>query len=303
MYLVFLLAAFFFWIIMKGGEGDKVTQVKYNLQIVNLPNGIVITSKPPKQVYIEIKTRGYNSLLTGFSSFFGKTSNTIEVEYNQFKDGIIEPYRWKEILRRYIPEGAEVVSAEPSNLEISAKAVSHRYIPVAYEPHIRFLNSNYRLFGMEIRPSKVNVTAPQDVLDSLAYIYVADSLFTGVHDSLEVRLPLKQIANARLSTDSVTVKLDIDLVTERKVRVPIEAINVPKGVTIRIFPYEAEVSFKVRSSLNEAVDTKQFQLTVDYNSLSHTASSDKCELVLLKKPNEAMAVQYKPSQVECVTEQ
>lgn len=113
---------------------------------------------------------------------------------------------------------------------------------------------------------------------------------------------LKPIRGVKMVPDRVKMALYPDILTEENIEVPIKAINMPDGKTLRTFPAKVRVQFIVGASLFRSIKDSDFEVVADYNDFA-SHPSDKCSLLLRKTPPTVLKAHLEMNRVDYLIEQ
>jgi hypothetical protein len=102
--------------------------------------------------------------------------------------------------------------------------------------------------------------------------------------------------------DHVQVTFFTDVLTEEAIEgVPIKAINMPVGKSLRTFPAKVTVSFVAGASLYRNLSASDFTVVADYNEIiNHPA--EKCHIYLKNVPRGISRARLSVSMVDYLIE-
>lgn len=302
-FIIFLTISTTIWVLVKSGE-NRHDKLEYEINITNAPKDLSITLSTDK-VLADVSGSGITYLFSQIRSIFNSRT-VIDIDYESFtqtlEGPVLEPHKLKEIIEKQTYTGVEIRSTSPERITMKVENNIRKVVPVIYNPHILLKDStSYKVYDSRVAPTSVAIEAPQSILDTLSAIYVADSVFSNVNESFEAELPLKQIPNVKILKESVTVNVEIDLLTYDTRKVKITAEQLPANTHLTTFPDEVEVAYMVRSSVIDSITSEDFKAVVTYDKRMQTGH--QCEVRLQTSPKSVKVINIKPRLVEYMIEQ
>ena len=119
---------------------------------------------------------------------------------------------------------------------------------------------------------------------------------------MEQKVALAPIRGAKVEPAEVLLKAEVDIYTEKEVRVPIVGTNFPGGYSLRTFPSSALVSFRVGTKKYSQITSDNFVLTATFEELMALPDS-MLTLQLRSIPEGASQVKISPERVQFLIEQ
>lgn len=297
-FLIFVVVAVIFWFAQTFQQTMTIT-TDYDIRLVNVPNNLIFTSDVPSSVSVSLTGRGYSL----FEHLWKNKRDTIAIDYSslQHLNGktVIDLTMWKRIFAEDIHNHIIVNSVNPSPLEIYTSTGEHRQVNVRFTGSVTS-SKDFALCGIDIEPQMVDVYAPPMILDTVTTAFTERKVFSGVNDTTVVTMSLQPISGVKFVPDKVKVRLCVDLMTRKKISVPVEAINVPSGKKLITFPSAIDVEFGVSSTLYNSVNPSDFRLTVNYNQAANDVNA--LSLSLIKKPEGVNDIKLSADKVEYIVE-
>ena len=94
----------------------------------------------------------------------------------------------------------------------------------------------------------------------------------------------------------------VDYYTERTVEVPVVGLNFPAGITLKTFPAEVTIKYRVGAAVSRNITAENFVLAATYEELLNN-NSGKFRLQLKSIPVGVSNVRIYPSEVDYLLEQ
>lgn len=187
----------------------------------------------------------------------------------------------RKLIVKRLPSSATISSIKPERIDRSYVEGVAKSVPVRVVGKISPASSHY-LAHTEIDPAKVTVYAPVDVIDSIQYVSTEFLQLTGFADTVSVTVAIKPATNTKVDPEEVVVALYSDVLTEEETDVPITAVGVPDGTSLRTFPSRVKVRYTVGASMYRTINESQFKVQADFGDIQ--PGDDKCRISIVETP-------------------
>lgn len=300
-FLFFLFLSAAFWLSMTLDEMYE-KEIPVPIRLVNVPKNIIITTNMPDTVIVTVRDKGF-----AFMGYFtGEPFRPINLNFSTYANksagrGSVPLADVQNILYQRLATSSRITALKPDQLKFYFNFGQSKTLPVRANG-IMTPAINYYLARVSFWPEKVTVYAQQSKLDSLRYIMTEKLNLTNFTDTLIRQVNLQKIIGVKTVPEKVKIGLYPDILTEESIEVPITAINMPKGKTLRTFPSKVKVLFNIGVTAFRKINEKQFEVVVDYNELQAN-QSDKCALHLKTVPAEVRQARLEMNQIDYLVEQ
>lgn len=300
-FLFFLFLSTAFWLSMTLDEMYE-KEIPVPIRLVNVPKNIIITTNMPDTVIVTVRDKGF-----AFIGYFtGEPFRPINLNFSTYANesaerGSVPLADVQNILYQRLATSSRITALKPDQLKFYFNFGQSKTLPVRANG-IMTPAKNYYLARVSFWPEKVTVYAQQSKLDSLRYIMTEKLNLTNFTDTLIRQVNLQKIIGVKTVPEKVKIGLYPDILTEESIEVPIKAINMPKGKTLRTFPSKVKVLFNIGVTAFRKINEKQFEVVVDYNELQAN-QSDKCALHLKTVPAEVRQARLEINQIDYLVEQ
>ena len=297
----FLLVSAGFWLLQTMREEYEM-EVKVPVALVNVPEGTVITQELPSEITVMLKDRG--SML--FQYYF-TTFGVLEFDFarhdmgSSFGHVVIAHSEVQKHLQPLMEMSTRITGIHPDTLDYYYTRGVQRRLPVTFRGHLETASSYY-LDGIILEPDSVTVWGGEAQLDSLASVSTAVVNLTNLTSSLEQVVPIAVERGMKVVPAEVTLRAEVDISVEKRVRVPIVGTNFPAGYQLRTFPSSALITFRVGSKSYRKITEENFVLTATYEELLSQPDS-MLHLQLRSIPEGVSHVSITPNQVQYLIEQ
>ena len=299
-FLFFVLVSATFWILYTLNETYE-TEVSIPLKVKNLPDNVVVTNEIPRQIDLTVRDKG--TVLVNY--MLGQGFVPLSLDFNEYsKKGDHVRILSDELQKRVAGQLAvstALLDISPDTIEIIYTRGEGKRVPVRMKGNAAAAKQYY-IAGRSLSPDSVMVYAPKAILDTLRVAYTEEVHLKGVMDTVRLRSMLAPVKGARFTPDAVDLCFYADLLTEKRVSVPVTGTGFPKDKQLKTFPSKVEVVFQVGRNHFKQITAEDFRVEVSYEELQRT-SGDKCVPRLTQVPLEAAHVRLSPESVEFLIEQ
>jgi hypothetical protein len=277
-FMFFLLLSGVFWLLMTLNESYE-QEISVPVRVVNVPDDVMLTSDESDTLRVTLRDRGM-LLLT---YMYGDILKNVEANFKHYDqgsgNGSISNSELTKILQQHMANSTKIVSIKPEKLHFFYNTGANKRVPVRWRgrvipEHLYFLSS------VSYSPDSVTVYASEEKLDSIRMVYTEPLNQVGFRDTLHTDCRLQRMEGVKMVPNQVKITFCTDVLTEESMEnIPIKAINVPKGKTLRMFPAKVAVRFVTGINVYRTLTPHDFAVVADYNDI-RDGKSEKCPLQL-----------------------
>lgn len=298
-FLIFLLVSVAFWFLQTLKE-DMSVSITYNFTITDIPKDVIITSKVPEEIKINLTGHGWNIV----QNMMRNEKRSLEVSFKDLNKSngmiTIDQSVFQRIASKKLSKDLHYVSTIPNRLELYYSNGKRKRVPIIFNGNIKTAENRIQC-GIIFSSDSVDVYAPENILKDINSISTVKSDFVDLDDTLECKIPLDIPVGAKIIPDSIKTTICVDLFTEKTISVPIFSENTPNNKIIRTFPLQTKLTFLVSSTLYDKITENDFLVIIDYMDLDF--KDNKCRLQLRVSPEGVRNIRMSPEAVEYVIEQ
>ncbi|MDO5970185.1 YbbR-like domain-containing protein [Flavivirga aquimarina] len=296
-FILFLLFAFIILIFSKLSK-EYTNTMAFGIEKVNLPEENVILNDSVT-LNITLKTHGFKWL----KYYISKPK--IKIDFSHDVDKKKDVFLWNKskayLKNTQFDEQVELLNMFPDKLTFRYDVNLVKKIPVKLNATINF-SPGYDISDKLVsEPDSIMVIGPNVLVSKINHIETEDITFNDVKLNLTETTKLKfpeNTSDLKFSTNSVVIKADVEKFTEGTLKIPVNIINVPKGIKIKHFPKEVNVSYYISLSHFNSVTNKDFKVVCDYNKTKGNQSLLVPELE--KYPKTAKNVKISQQRIEFI---
>ena len=297
----FLMVSFGFWVLQKLDDTFE-TDILVPVELVNVPEGIIITSPLPNEVTFTVRDRGTNL----FEYVRDKEIEPIRLDFSIYDNGAaagkasISATDVQRAFLQQVSSSTEVVRLTPSKFEFHFNRGMSRRVPVKYLGQVTTGSQNY-LQKLTCSPDTVTVYAPKAMLDTLRYAYTQVKNMADLTSTERYDVEFPKIAGVKCVPEKVRITAHVDYYTERTMKVPVIGLNFPANISLKTFPSEVTVKYRVGAAYARNITSSSFVLATTYEELMHNPTQ-KLRLQLRSTPQGVSNVRIYPPEVEYLIE-
>jgi hypothetical protein len=302
----FLLLSILFWFLTVMNK-EYETVLSYPVKYIRFPKGKVLVNDVPERLDLSVQSRGFTLLRFKLKSrlvpiIFDVNSfslNTIAGK-KPLTMYILTDYAIEKIQQQLSSE-IRVVSISPDSLYFQFADMHSKKIKVTVNLDMEFEKQYMQVADMIIKPDSVMISGPGTMIDTIEYAGTIPKKMTGINENVELDMKLQPIENVEYSVDEVSITIPVEKFTEVAIKIPIEVLNVPDTLFLRMFPNEVEIVYRVGLSDFGKVNEHMFQAVVDYADKENNIGN-KLKVDLRKAPEYVMITDYHPKNIEYIIE-
>ncbi len=299
-FLFFFLVASFFWLLQTLNENYE-TEISMPVKLTNVPADVLVTLPLPDNIQVVVKDRG--AVLMNYILRHG--FYPLNIDFNDFveTDGrtLVEMSAYQKTIASQLLSTSQIISVKPERLEIIYTHGEAKKMPVRINSPVS-VNKQYYVSSITICPDSVIVYAPKEILDTMQAVYTAPLTLDNITDTVRISQNLFAMKGVKVEPEQVDLTFCTDMYIEKKLEIPIRAINFPADKVLKTFPSKVSVTFQVGLSRFRQITEDDFRITVSYSELAKS-DSDKYRVKLEKVPLDIHHVRIEPAEVDYIIEQ
>ena len=299
-FLFFRAVSGVFWLIITLNESLE-KEVSVPVEIVNVPDNIVLTSEFQDTIKVTLRDKGYVMAAYWFTDHIQPLKINFANYSKSDGHGVVSAAELQRLIRQQLYKSTDIRGIKPEKIDLYFNHGLHKKVPVMFRGKIEAAQ-NYFITQTKLVPDSVDVYATNDMLNSITFVTTEYTSREDVSTSERQPVQLLKKSGVKLVPPAVSLEIDADVLTESTFEVPVVAVNMPEGKVLRTFPSQVKVRFVVGSHLVDQVFPSDFRVEVDYHEIEN-ASSDKCTLKLVAKPELVIRASLEIEQVDYLIEQ
>jgi hypothetical protein len=305
-FFFFLVVATIFWF-LSALNRDYTADLQYPVRYTNLPKGKVLINQLPENLTLKVTGHGYTLLKHRLSRkllpiIFDVNSfilSSIEDTVNQ-KFYVLSRVAHSKITNQLSSE-IEIQEILPDSIIFVFSDVTSRKLAVKPVLNLEFEKQFMVKGAIKSIPDSVDVEGPQSLLDTMQYAYTQLVNIAKVKETQSKTVGFEEFDQVYYSEKKVTVDIPVEQFTETSLKIPIATVNVPEGLTLKLFPAEITVSYMVALSDYDKIKPQHFMATADYLLLEN-GNPQKLRIQVERMPEHIVFIRHYPESVDYIIE-
>lgn len=301
-FLVCLVISILMWLFIELMK-DYTDEIKYNVTFINAPRDLILTHSGDSVISIGMNAQGFELLAAKYAHKLREL--TIDLSTLKIKptgDGYIAylpSSRLIDQLGTQIRFDKEITYIKPDTLFFRFSKVFVKQVPIKLDMEYS-LNRQYDVTdSIDFNPQFVTVSSIKSIIDTLSFVTTKKLNLSQLDSSVNVKVALNKGLRANLlkySIDSVTVKLQVEKVTEAGYIVPVSISG--NGENVKIYPDKVEIICRIPLSAYPHISASDFSAEVEF--LPASISEKKLRVRLVKIPEKVRVLKISPAEVEYI---
>jgi YbbR domain-containing protein len=300
-FLCCLFISLLFWLLMTLSKEYTII-VTYPVGYINAPKDKVISNKLPSSINIEIRSKGFFLLAYKF-----REAQTVYVDLNESRPLRSRNYFYL-LTNAQINKFTDQFSSRIKILEVIPDTIFLNFnkkitkrVPVKANLTLNIDSRYQQSDSIKLVPGFVDISGAADVISRIDHVETVPVTIQNIDRSQTITLAIAVDSVKKefeLSATKVKALVNVVKFTEANIELPIEAINVPAGYTLKSFPGKVNVKYNVAFDNYEKINAQQFRAVIDYKKTE--PGSNKLRIILEKFPAEIRSVKLNPEKVEFI---
>ncbi len=296
-FLFFLVLAFVLWL-MHGSSSSGRIHGTIKVVYEGLPANIKLDKPLPAEIKFEIRDElsrnmwylfyDLDVLHVNVSDKIDEVHHKIDIDYSE------------QLLRMFRSSGKDVRINEisPAYYESEYLTLSQKRVPIRFTGNLTLGQGYVQSDSLTITPSHTVICGEPEMLEMIDFLAIPRN-FSNITRSLDVNVAVDHSSQIIVTDSVVHLSVPVEMSTEKQLVVPVSALNVPYGVSVRTFPAEVTVRFSVGLSRYKSVNEDDFVVVFDYDEV-RASGRFSAPLRVVDLPANLHNVRITPSEVEFV---
>jgi YbbR domain-containing protein len=265
----FVSVVFWFLIAMSKTYTDKFI---FPVQYINFPDQRIVVNDLPKTITLMVKTSGFRILAYRFTS----TKEPVVIDVASSLKGNIDPKNdmiavpSKSLSDDFVSQlGSDysITGFAPDSILFTFSNKASKRVPVILQSQITMSKQHDTTGTILLDPDSVTLTGPGAVISGINFVKTELLQLTDLKSSVRQKVGLEKTHLVTTSVDHITVLIPVEKFTEGSMEIPVHAINVQSGFTLKTFPDKVKVLYRVSLSKYNEVRPEMFDAVVDASGL------------------------------------
>lgn len=295
-FLFFLLLATIFWVLTKfSREFTATMQAKINY--TNIPETAALAEKNIDNITFDLTANGFEIL------FYKFKKPTIDVQvgkyYTKEKGGfIISKSDLIRMVASNFNRNLAVKNLSVEQLNVRLDPIVLKKVKVIAMTDISFKNGFKAVDSIKVSPDSITISGPSGSLKNINTISTDLISLKDVEKNISETIKISKPNNAIVSIkpSKVDVKLVVAEFSQGQFTLPVEVINLPPDLEIKLVPQTVTVSFDISVNEFAKISKDNFRIVCDYSK--RNIDENFMLPFLEKKPNDIINVVFEPKKID-----
>lgn len=296
LFLFFLLVASIFWVLTKFSR-EFTASVVAKVDYINLPETAALSHDNLHEVTFDLTANGFEILFYKFK----KPALEINVaeRYDQGNDKftISRSELVKELSSKF-NKYMDIKNLSADGLTVNLDPIILKRIVVKPRYDITFKEGFKSIDSIEMKPDSITISGPKGVLKSINSIDMEllslQNVEKSISQTVQIISPSEEIV--KINPSEIQVEWPVAEFSQGKFTLPVEVINLPPSLELKLVPERITVSFDISVNDFSAVTRDNFRVVCDYSKRNE---SDNFMLpVLVKQPKGAVNIVFEPKKID-----
>jgi len=299
-FVFFIFLSAIFWLMLTLNETYE-KELKVPVRIVNIPKKVVLTSAAVDTLRLTIRDKGWVLL----SYMYGEKKPELSINYKNYDrgngGGIVSHADIKRLAQQHLASSSSVTAVKPEKLEFFYNNGERKRVPVQWRGRV-IPEQLYYISRVLYSNDSVDVYASREKLDSIQYVFSEPLEYSGFRDTLKIDCKLTHQPDVKLVPEQISITFLTDVLTEERINVPIQCVNLPKGKILRTFPARIIVNFVAGIGQIKQLKPEDFTVVADYLEIEKKPA-EKCNIYLRHVPQGVSRASLSTKQVDYLIEE
>jgi len=293
-FLFFLFLSAGFWFVHAVNK-DRESSITVPVRYSSLPEDLVIVNLPPQEIRVNIKDEGLNLFAYSKRRLSPLTFDLSQAALN--KGNItISSGQIHERLSHHLSPTTLILSFSPDSILVQYEKQESVWLPVKLHADIELAQQYIFSDSIQIIPARVRAYGSKEKLSALKEVQTEYLNLPQLKDSTAVSCRIMPVSGVRFSADTVSVRINTEMFTEKKIQLPVAAVNFPKNLSVKLFPAVVDVTYNIGlSHYNTKFD--DVQVILDYEDIKKN-QQEKQRLKVKNVSPKIFNIRVAPEEIE-----
>ncbi len=295
-FLFFLGIASLFWILTKFGReftAPLTAQVNYK----NLPQTAVLDKNNVEEVHFDLTANGFEIL------YYKLRQPKVDIYVNEFyveeRDSfLLNQNELKQQIENQFNKYLDIRNIFPDPLIVKLNPIIEKKVPVLAYTDIEFKEGFKGIESYQIIPDSIVITGAKEIINEIDTVYTETLSLKGVENNISEKIavekPNEEVVS--ITPSEVEIQWEVSEFAQEQFTLPVEIINLPPNLEVKIVPAHVTVSFDISISEFSQVTKENFKVICDYSKQKENQNFLLPELI--RKPPGAVNISINPKKVD-----
>lgn len=296
LFLFFLLVASIFWVLTKYSREFTASMVA-NITYQNIPETTTLAKDTPHQLSFDLTANGFEIL---FYKLRKPSINIPVVDYyNKDKEGFtLSRNELLKHINKSFNRYLEVKNLSLDQLTVHLDRIVLKKVKVKAKTDIEFKTGFKALDNIVLVPDSVTISGPEGSLKNIEFVITKTLTLRNVDKNISEKIAIASPADqvVAIKPSEVTLNWTVSEFSQGQFSLPVEVINLPPGIELKLVPQTVSVSFDMALQDFASVSVENFRVVCDYSQRNKEENFMLPKLA--KKPDGAVNIVLEPKKID-----
>lgn len=263
--LFFLFVATIFWVLTKFSR-EFTSTMHAKIHYENIPDTAALAENNTKEITFDLTANGFEILFYKFK----KPTIAVQVDkfYSEEERGFtLDKTELLRMVSSNFNRNLGIKNLSVNELDVRLDPIVLKRVKVTANTDIKFKVGFKAIDSVIVIPDSVTISGPSGSLKNIQTIGTELISLQNVEKDIsqKVRIATENKEIASVKPNTVQVKLDVAEFSQGKFTLPVEIINLPPNMEVKLVPKTISVTFDVSVNDFTKITKESFRLVCDYS--------------------------------------
>lgn len=173
-------------------------------------------------------------------------------------------------VRESLGSAVQIRDIYPNQISLRAFPLQRKEVTVVNHVSVS-AKDGYMVLPLTMTPTTVELYGSREALEGISEVHTKELLYKNLSQDNVMQVPIEEIPHVYSSPDSVQLQISVVELTERRIELPVEALNTPPGFVAKLLPARISLTLTMPiTDYNKPIGDK-VSVVVDLQQLSEAA--------------------------------
>jgi len=295
-FLFFLILATIFWVLTKFSR-EFTSRMEAKIEYKNIPETAALADENLKSITFDLTANGFEILFYKFkkptvvvpvSEYYSKEKEDFTISKNELMQMVASNFN----------SNLDVKNLSTETLNVHLDPIVLKRVKVLAKTAISFKKGFKPIDSIQVVPDSITLAGPSGSLEKIntvaTELVTLENVEASISETAKIIWPSEEMAYAK--PEKVVIKMAVAEFSQGKVTLPIEVVNQPPELEIKLVPNTVTISFDVSVAEFATVAKEDFRVVCDYSK--RNAEENFMLPKLEKKPGNIINIAFEPKKID-----
>lgn len=257
--LVCMVLSLVLWLSNALSQSHTNSHLLVHITYTNLPTHKLPAKVLPQQLYLTLECTGIERI----RQYWQQSSLNIDYANYQPTQHLTTKALYP-LLTALLPN-ANILTVNPDTIFFRFEDKKAKKVPLQLNESIKVAR-RFALKQISLQPDSITIIGPRSTIDTLQAWKTEQLVLRDLSQNFEGEVPIAALpAILQADTTTIVCRIEVEEFTEKKLdNIPITITNLPKGVSVFLYPPTVTLQFQVGVSEFNLIDRNNFTVVADF---------------------------------------